>query len=207
MYPLKQSTALTVLFFAHDANGDGVTGLVDAGFTKRISKNAGAFAAMTVTITEMENGWYSLPLSTTHTDTLGVLTVSLSHASTKRINLQYRVHARINDDLAYPNTSGRGIDVDASGGVEVGSFQSGAITAAAVAAAANEAIADAVLNRNVAGGSNAGRLVKEAIQSLRNKVVFSGGTVTVYGTDDTTSLFTGTYSTDDNGNVTTVNPA
>jgi len=102
MYPIKQSTAETIPFFAHDVNGDGVTGLVDGGFTKRISKGSGAFAAMTVTVTEMENGWYSIPLSGTHSDTVGLLTVSLSHASTKRVNLQWRVSARTLDELASP---------------------------------------------------------------------------------------------------------
>ena len=102
MYPIKQSTAETIPFFAHDVNGDGVTGLVDGGFTKRISKGSGAFAAMTVTVTEMENGWYSIPLTGTHSDTVGLLTVSLSHASTKRVNLQWRVSARTLDELASP---------------------------------------------------------------------------------------------------------
>jgi len=100
MFPVKLSTALTVPFFAHDANGDAVTGLVDGGFTKRISKGSGAFGAMTVTITEMENGWYSLPLSTGHTDTLGILTISVSHASIKRANLQFRVDTNLPGDAA-----------------------------------------------------------------------------------------------------------
>lgn len=55
--------------------------------------------------------------------------------------------ARQVDDLCYPATSGRSIDVDASGGVEVGSFQAGAITAAAIATGAIDAdaiAADAV---------------------------------------------------------------
>ena len=122
MYPLKQSTAVTLAFFAHDVNGDGVTGMVDGGFTKRISKGGGAFAAMTVTVSEMENGWYSIPLSTSHTDTLGVLTISLSNASCKRVNLQFRVDARVPDDLAYPATSGRSLGVDASGRIDLGSW-------------------------------------------------------------------------------------
>lgn len=141
MYPLKLSTALTVPFFAHDANGDGVTGIADGSWTKRISKNGGAFAAMTVTITEMENGWYSMPISTSHSDTLGLLSISLSAAAAKRVNLQFRVHTRLADDLAYPSTSGRAMDVDASGGVEVGSFQTGAITAGAFTAGAIDAAA------------------------------------------------------------------
>lgn len=119
MYPLKNATAITIPFFAHDANGDGVTGIADGSFTKRISKNGGAFAAMTVTITEMENGWYSLPVSTSHSDTNGILTISLSASGAKRINLQFRVSSRIDDDLCYPAISGRAIDVDSTGGVEI----------------------------------------------------------------------------------------
>lgn len=99
MYPLKQSTAITIPVFAHDASGDAVTGLVDAGFTKRISKNGGSFAPMTVTITEMENGWYSVPISTGHSDTLGALSVTLTHASCKQINLQFRVESKLVADL------------------------------------------------------------------------------------------------------------
>ena len=99
MYPVKQSTVLTVPIFAHDANGDAVTGMVDGGFTKRISKNGAAFGAMTVTITEMENGWYSVPLSTSHTDTLGLLSMTFTNASCKQVNLQLRVTAKLIDDL------------------------------------------------------------------------------------------------------------
>lgn len=108
MFILKQSTAITVPFFAHDVNGDGVTGMADGGFTKRISKNGGAFAAMTVTVTEMENGWYSIPLSTTHSDTVGLLTLSFSNASCKRVNLQFRISARIQDDLMQTYTQPTG---------------------------------------------------------------------------------------------------
>ena len=100
MYELKQSTAITIPFFAFDSNGDGVTGKVDGDWTKRISKGGGAFAAMTVTITEMENGWYSLPIGAGHVDTLGVLSMSFSATGVKRVNLQWRVEARIIDDLA-----------------------------------------------------------------------------------------------------------
>lgn len=118
MYPLKQSTALTVVFFAHDINGDAVNSLTDGSWTKRQSKNGGAFAAMTVTVTYMENGWYSLPLSTAHTDTLGINTIVLTNAGCKQVNLQYRVHARLQDDLAFPATSGRSMVVDAAGLVD-----------------------------------------------------------------------------------------
>ena len=99
MYPIKQSAAITILFFVHDAAGDAVTGLTNASFTKRISKGSGAFAAMTVTITEKENGWYSFPLSTTHSNTLGLLTILFTNAGAKQVNLQWRVEAKLIDDL------------------------------------------------------------------------------------------------------------
>lgn len=50
--------------------------------------------------------------------------------------------------------------------------------------------ADALLGRNVSGGSSTGRTVKQAFHFIRNKWVVSGGTLTVYDTDDTTSSWT-----------------
>lgn len=100
MFEIKQSTAETIVFFVHDSAGDAVLSLVDGGFTKRISKGSGSFGAMTVTITEMENGFYSIPLSTGHSDTTGILTVVFTHGSSKQTNLQWRVEAKLVDDLA-----------------------------------------------------------------------------------------------------------
>ena len=99
MYPLKKATALPITFFAHDANGDAVTGLVDGDFTKRISKNGGAFGAMTVTITERENGWYAFALSASHSDTNGILSITFTASTIKQVNLQFRIHTNIFDDL------------------------------------------------------------------------------------------------------------
>ncbi len=121
MFALKQSTAITVPFFAHDANGDGVTGIVNASWNKRISKNGAAFGDMTVTITEAENGWYFLSLSTAHTDTLGFLAISLSAAAAKRVNLLFRVDLRLLDDLS----------VDGSGRVSANTVQWAGATIAA----------------------------------------------------------------------------
>lgn len=99
MFQLKQSTAIDLCFFAHDANGDAVTGKINGDWTKRISKNGAAFGAMTVTITELENGWYALPGTTSHTDTAGLLTMTFTATGVKQVNLQYMVRARIIDDV------------------------------------------------------------------------------------------------------------
>jgi len=60
--------------------------------------------------------------------------------------------------------------------------------------AGNEAIADAILLRNIAGGSNSGRLVREAFYFLRNRWTVSAGTLTVFQNDDTTSAWTATVT-------------
>jgi hypothetical protein len=99
MFLLKQSTAIDLCFFAHDINGDPVTGKVNGDWTKRISKNSAAFGAMTVTITELENGWYALPITTSHSDTLGLLTMTFTATGVKQVNLQYRITARLTDDI------------------------------------------------------------------------------------------------------------
>jgi hypothetical protein len=119
MYPLKISTAVTLPIFAFDSNGDPVTGKVDGNWTKRISKNGGAFAAMTVTITEMENGLYSVPLSTAHTDTAGILTVTLSATGVKQVNLQFRVFSATTDDLVRSVTPANALTVDSSNRAKV----------------------------------------------------------------------------------------
>jgi hypothetical protein len=85
----------------------------------------------------------------------------------------------------------------------------GSVTGAvgSVSTAGNEAIADAVINRNIQGGSNTGRTVRQALAALRNKVVVSGGTMTVYATDDTTSEWTASVTTTAGNPITTIDPA
>lgn len=56
--------------------------------------------------------------------------------------------------------------------------------------------ADALLGRNVSGGSSTGRTVKQALHILRNKSGVAAGTLTVYDTDDSTSSWTAAVSSD-----------
>ena len=50
--------------------------------------------------------------------------------------------------------------------------------------------ADALLGRNVSGGSSTGRTVKQVFHFIRNRWVVAAGTLTVYDTDDTTTSWT-----------------
>lgn len=73
--------------------------------------------------------------------------------------------------------------------------------------------ADAFIGRNIAGGSSAGRTVGQALAAMRNKVALSAvtgttATLTVYGTDDTTVLWTGAVTLASGTNpITGVDPA
>ena len=56
--------------------------------------------------------------------------------------------------------------------------------------------ADALLDRNLAGGSNGGRTVRDALRPSRNKVVLDGSSATVYQEDDATIAWTGSVTRD-----------
>src|SRR3990167_9875134 len=77
---LKQSTAanLPVLMVL---SSDHITGSTGATLTIAASKNGAAFAAITPTVTELANGWYSLALTTAHTDTAGALVLHVTAGS------------------------------------------------------------------------------------------------------------------------------
>jgi hypothetical protein len=65
--------------------------------------------------------------------------------------------------------------------------------------------ADALLGRNIAGGSSTGRTVSTALYFLRNKWTVVAGVLTVYQVDDTTPSWTGAVTTDAGANPITAN--
>lgn len=79
--------------------------------------------------------------------------------------------------------------------------------AMALTVAERKAVADALLGRNIAGGADTGRLVKEALAVLRNKVAVVGGVLTVYDADDTTPLFTAAVTTAAGNPISSIVPA
>jgi hypothetical protein len=54
----------------------------------------------------------------------------------------------------------------------------------------SQAMADYLLGRNIAGGSDGGRTVKDALRALRNKSEIVGSTLTVYTENDTSTAWT-----------------
>jgi hypothetical protein len=94
-----------------------------------------------------------------------------------------------------------------TGGIAAAAFASGAIDAAALAADAAAEIADKILGRNLAGGSDGTRTVQDALRILRNKRVISGGTLTVMIEDDATPAWTAAIETTAGNPVSSVDPA
>ena len=116
--------------------------------------------------------------------------------------------------LVIGSAAGTGVKIylDANS-ITAGVIANNAIDAAAIAADADEAIADAILNRNLAGGGNGtgattDRTVRSALRALRNKSAIVGSTLTVYDENDSGTAWTAAVSTTAGANpVTGIDPA
>lgn len=101
--------------------------------------------------------------------------------------------------------------------VDVTSFYgSGSITSAAgvlashvtsMRIAVDRQIADGLLGRNIAGGSDGGRTLTEAVYVLRNRTEISAGVLTVYGTDDATSSWEANVTTTAGNPISQIDPS
>jgi hypothetical protein len=109
----------------------------------------------------------------------------------------------------------------ADGAIDAATFAAGAIDATAIAAnaigaselaadAATE-IADALLDRNMATGTDSGsttvRTVRQALRALRNKSGIAGGTLTVTKEDDSTTSWTAAVTTAAGDPISEIDPA
>jgi hypothetical protein len=116
----------------------------------QVSKDGGALANLATlpTVTPASSPLVQVDLSSTEmtADNVSVVFIDVAGAEWCDLMVNLRTVARQVDDLAFPNTSGRGIDVDATGGVEITAGQSvsvasGGIVAASFAAGAIDAAA------------------------------------------------------------------
>ena len=101
---LKQSTARNVAILMVDSN-DGVTGKTGLTLTITASKNGAAFASITPVVTELSNGWYSLALTATHTNTLGDLLLHITATGADPVDIRTEVVALLpGDDVNLAST-------------------------------------------------------------------------------------------------------
>lgn len=111
--------------------------------------------------------------------------------------------------VASPTNITAGTITTATNVTTVNGLAANVITAAATAADFGAEVADAILNRDMATGTDSGsttvRTVRQALRALRNKVSFSGGTATVTKEDDSTASWTAAVT--GTPTVTAVDPA
>jgi hypothetical protein len=89
----------------------------------------------------------------------------------------------------------------------VRSLTSSVVASNVVAPPTEAEIADAILDRNLAGGSDGGRTVRDALRSARNLTSIQSGVMTVYQEDDLTPAWTAAVSTSsDQEPITGVDP-
>lgn len=206
-----EETALTI------ANTDIKLWL--AGATTLANKNSGG-------ATHISNGIYYCVLDATDTATLGslVVFVHVSGALAVRVEcvvLAANVYDSLiggGDVLDVSATQLAGQTITASGGVtfpaatlaSTTNITAGTITTVTttttatnvtnIASAERDAIADAILNRDMSTGTDSGsatvRTMRQALRFLRNKWSMSGTTLTVCKEDDSTTSWTGTVTTD-----------
>ncbi len=98
---------------------DYVTPVTGATLAVTLSKAGGAFASISPTVTDRGNGWYSVVLTSAHTDTLGDFVLRITASGADSIDLREEVFALLPGE-----------------NVTVGTVASGAITAASFAAGA-----------------------------------------------------------------------
>lgn len=78
---LRRNTATYVMLGPFLSKTDGVTELTSLTPSFRISKNGGAFSALTGSSSHQENGWYRLELTAADTQTQGSLVIKAADSS------------------------------------------------------------------------------------------------------------------------------
>ena len=192
MRKAKQSTAKNVMVLMVDST-DHVTGKTGLTLTITASKDGGAFGSISPTVTERGNGWYSVALTASHTDTLGDLALHITGAAADPADMVLLVEARSVDDVLptasytapdnatiaaialYTDSIESRLPAALVGGrmdSSVGAMAVDVITAAALAA---DAVAEIQAGLAVPGDSMA--LTPAAIDAILDEVVDGGYTV------------------------------
>jgi hypothetical protein len=142
-WPPLKGASLQIVTPLYDGSGSLVAAV--GGLSACVSKDAGAFAAATCTVTEINAnaGIYAMKLSATEMDADVVVykIVSTSASARPSIGVLYTAASRQLKDLAWPATAGRSLAVDANGATDVRAIAASAIVASTLGANALHAAA------------------------------------------------------------------
>lgn len=117
MRKIKQSSAKNVMLLMTDS-ADHITGKTGLTLTVMASKDGGAFASITPTVTERSYGTYNIALTSAHTNTLGDLALHVSAAGADPADLILLVEAGATDaDVSTRSTFAGGAVASVTGAV------------------------------------------------------------------------------------------
>jgi hypothetical protein len=117
-WPPAKNAAFTWYFVIRDADGDPVASAT--ALDVEFSIDGGVFADVAGAEVDEGQGFYSCPISAAEMNGDAIMLMcKTSSAGAKTAAQVIYTSTRQIDNLAFPNVSGRGVDVDATGGVEI----------------------------------------------------------------------------------------
>jgi hypothetical protein len=203
-----QNTSSGTAFVTKAQSSGSLVNATGAHFGTNQASNAGF-----ITVDQMEDGAGGWPASSGRhfIRAAGVNEVRMRNSNNGTIQTlgevaaDYPVETDVRDGVAYDFGALTGsLKVPPVGSVALGVPTDNTTGTAALSATA---IADAVLARNLAGGSDGGRTVRDALRASRNRTALSGGTLTVYAEDDTTPAWAAAVATSARDPIASVDPA
>ncbi len=211
---LKQSTSKTVMIgpFLDDVDGiTAETGLTISQADVRLSKSDTAFAQKneSTSCTHDENGWYTCPLDTTDTGTLGFLKLHVVESGAGPVTITYMVvPANIYDSLI-AGTDKQQVDQVEVEGTDATTYIEGRTLAAAdyflfgtdpvelldsggSAGTSAAELVDGVFDEVVEAGYSFRQCMRIAMAWMAGDLVIAGSTYTYMGLDGVTERIVGT---------------
>jgi hypothetical protein len=182
---LNDITGSEVTLHAGTHSGATVQGVSNYANISNVTLHAGIHSAATV---QGVDNYRNISNVTLHAGTHSNVTIQ----GVTRVNSGVTLNADTHSGATIAGIVAGGIIAStlASGVITSAKFASGAIDAVALATDAGQEIADRILQRNIASGSDGGRDVREALYPLRNRSLIQGSVGTVYQVDDATSSWT-----------------
>ena len=214
---IKQSTARNRMVLMIDS-ADHITGKASLTLTITASKNGAGFNSISPTVTERGNGWYSLALTTSHTDTLGDFALHITSSGADPTDIVDEVTTAVDANIAQvlgtaitEGAAGRAagslsaflnvaspvltcasVNQTGDGFARLGAPAGASIAADLDAVPTATENADALLKRDwTAVTGEAARSALNAMRFLRNKWAVASGVLTVYKEDGTTAAWQG----------------
>jgi hypothetical protein len=108
----------TITFVLVDNTNTEVAGLTNT-FTLEVSKDGGAFVGSAGVKSEISDGWYTYVATAGEADTIGPVSIRVTHASIIQQNLEYVVEQRTAGAVAYTYIVRDTVTINPIPGVEV----------------------------------------------------------------------------------------